>query len=244
MKTLRSAAAVYLLSAAFLSIHTSASAATAEIATDESNINSQAVFNGGIFRCGTNTIFGEIDPRMAAGDKRAFTEIFRFDHDKKTGGFSGYNENAGLSRDLITSRELEGVKYSEFLLNVNEQGKDTVATLETFQIYTSESADETGFDFSGMSLDYDMDDPENGIDNTINFSYEFAGGKGQSAIMDLIIYIPQSYLSNQYVYINIGLSGLTNGWDELLYFTEPVPEPATAFIMVLGGLMTLSRRKR
>ncbi|AQQ71947.1 hypothetical protein SMSP2_02326 [Limihaloglobus sulfuriphilus] len=236
-----------LTAAVYLSVVTAVFAAHVEIATNESNINNQEVFNGGIFRSGQNTIEGQLDPRIAAGDKKAFTEIFQWSHDKKTGSFLGYNENAGLSLDLITKRKIQGVEYYELLLNVNEQGNGTITTFETFQIYTSDSASETGLDFSNLELDYDMDDPENGIDNSIDFSYELAGGKGQSGVIDLIIYVPQTYLTKTYAYINIGMSGLTNGWDNMLYFNEPlsddvvIPEPATAVLMVLGGAIALRK---
>ena len=109
---------------------------------------------------------------------------------------------------------INGVKYREFLLDINEPaatgGAQNYLTLDSVEVYVSNTAslsDHTSTSpgygtITGATKVYDLDSmTSNSPDNWINLDYNLVGGG--SGYGDMVLFVPDSaaFANNQYVYL-------------------------------------------
>jgi hypothetical protein len=117
--------------------------------------------------------------------------------------------------------EVNGVKYVQFLLDINQTGSTPLLSLDQLRIYLGNAGNLTGYDpntkqLAGLNPIYDMDA---GTDNTVLLNYNL--NHGGSGIGDMYMLVPVSLFDgvsgNPYVYIysRIGDTAAANsGFEE------------------------------
>ncbi len=130
------------------------------------------------------------------------------------------NRTSLLKTEVVPVITVGGIEYYEFRLDVNESGgQESLLSLESFKIFGSNSATETG---DGLDPLYSID--ANGINTTINI-WDDNSGSGRS---DVVMLIPKSYFTSdpEYLYFEAKLSGTDAGFEEFsIYVLQQVPDP-------------------
>ena len=130
------------------------------------------------------------------------------------------NRTSLLKTEVVPVITVDGIEYYEFRLDVNETGgQKSLLSLESFKIFGSNSATETG---DGLDPLYSID--ANGINTTINI-WDDNSGSGRS---DVVMLIPKSYFTSdpEYLYFEAKLSGTDAGFEEFsVYVLQQVDTP-------------------
>jgi hypothetical protein len=122
-----------------------------------------------------------------------------------------------FTRNLLTSDvptvTMNGIKYREFFLDINEPagGTQNYLTLDQVEVYVSNTASLSthtsgppGYGaLTGATKVYDMENgaPNGSSDNWVNLDYLLIGGGSGSG--DMVLFVPDSvaFANNQYVYL-------------------------------------------
>ncbi len=152
--------------------------------------------------------------------------------------------NHSLLVSSVPTVNIEGIEYLEFLLDINQNGEN-ILSMDAFEIAVHNSGNLTGYSSLFSSAVYDLD---GGGENWILLDYSLSGGSGQG---DLLAYVPESLFDGLgdyiYLYSRFGEnSPADDGFEEWAHGVgEPiVPEPATIFLLGLGGLILGRKRRR
>jgi hypothetical protein len=156
----------------------------------------------------------------------------------------------GFTHDLLLSDvgvfTLDGVKYREFLLDINESsGHDRErVSLDRLLIFEAPDGGRTGFPGLGTLL-YDLD--AGGIDRWILLDYSLSTGSGSG---DMALYIPDSLFSGlDYVYLYSRFgdhytvdAGFEEWWTREGESTT-IPEPSLVLMLGAGFATVMARRR-
>ena len=227
-----------------------AAANAGALALDLTSPGSSGSINGTLFYTPSTALSGDID---------IFLEI-----QGNGASEAGYNTDGALEFDTKSAHSLQlndiqtnivnikGTNYYEFMLDVNEATRTSLITLLDLEFYISDSPNNSGYPGIG-TLVYDFD----------------LGPQGDSSVtvdepgdINLFALVPTSYFGADlakyvYLYSNLGQpdDSVSDGVEEWAHklegtFTpstppEPIPEPATAFLFIVGIMSFFGiKRKR
>ena len=224
---------------------------------------SRGTINGAIFEFGKQRGgTGILEPFVriqANGSEHGYnTSSASVPFDEKTGPWT-----RDLRLNEIPVITKAGVRYLEFLLDINENRGNghEFLSLDALRLYTSSAPgrNTTDFDLLG-TLRYDLDAGE---DNTILLNYANAPGSGWT---DMTAYVPVDNFAGVdpshylYVYSQFGLRpvegsgsnrkdwGTSDGFEEwaveLFPDTVYIPEPVTLGFLAAGAPAMLWRRRK
>jgi hypothetical protein len=175
---------------------------------------------------------------------------------KGAGTETGYN-TSGLLLSDVPVVTIGTVEYREFLLYIDEPGKDPMISLDQLQIFLSPSATSGTYNattgtLGGLTAIYDLD---SGGNDWIKLNYQLAKSSGPGA---MIVYIP-NYLFTQsggqyvYLYSQLGSNLASGGGMEEWWVRSTsasrtltrVPEPGLLLLFGTASLVAGRRlRKR
>ena len=167
------------------------------------------------------------------------------------------NNSPVFTRSLLLSDvpvvTVDGVNYREFLLDVNESASKSEVTLDQVRVFLGAAGDLIGYPNLG-TLVYDMDA---GSDSRVELDYlASSGGSGKG---DMLLLVPDANFqasTNPFVYLYSSFSSHDAGFEEWAVNSgaggdgggflpsPPIPEPACAGLVLVGGLTVLGRRNR
>lgn len=141
-----------------------------------------------------------------------------------------------------------GVGYREFVLDINETSPGKYLSLDTVQIFQSNTSTNTGYPNLGTKI-FDLD---LGTDNWVKLNYELNPGSGQG---DVAMYLPDSLFSQRYVYFYSKFGGQGGIWDSDDGFEEwgvidypdapvPVVPEWSSIFLALSGLASVAGLRR
>jgi hypothetical protein len=105
----------------------------------------------------------------------------------------------GLALADVPVVDIGGVKYREFLLDINQKASQPLLSLDELRLYTGNAPDLTGYNaathqLAGLNAVYDL-----GSDNWIKLDARLNQGSGKG---DMLAYIPDSaFTGGSYVYL-------------------------------------------
>ncbi|MBI3823796.1 MAG: carboxypeptidase regulatory-like domain-containing protein [Planctomycetes bacterium] len=135
-------------------------------------------------------------------NKSAVQQGYNSDHRKVE-----FDENTSpqftrsLTLDGVPVVDIGGVKYREFLLDINQKASQPLLSLDELRIYLGNAGNLTGYDatthqLAGLNAVYDLDA---GADNWILLDARLNQGSGKG---DMLAYIPDSaFTGGSYVYL-------------------------------------------
>ena len=223
-------------------------------------------YNGGIFEqieaFATSTGTGVIQPFLRVQSNDGIERGYN------TGGTLEYDATApwttALLLDDVPVVKLEGVKYRQFMLDINQNGNPNgrYLSLDEIAIYQAAAGNLTGWETAPQPLGgtttfvWELDDGlAPGDDAWILLDYKLNTGSGSG---DMFAYIPNSLFTDLdyvYMYTKLGVHRPNTAnfeeWAVLLPSDEPPPPPTVpvpgALLLVLGGsglVISQNRRKR
>lgn len=155
------------------------------------------------------------------------TDARKLDLDQKAGAHT-----RSLTLGEVPQVEINGVRYREFLLDINQTGTSPKLSLDELRLYVGAAADVQGYNAStrqlaGLDPIYDLDA---GGDHYILLDYRLASGSGSG---DMFFYVPESAFagvsSTSYVnlYCKFGVhAGANSGFEEWgVRELPPLPPP-------------------
>jgi hypothetical protein len=222
------------------------------LALDLTSPGSSGTINGTIFYTPLIDTSGPIDAFLQIQAGHAASE-------------AGYNTDGTLEFETKSAHSLQlsaiqtnivdiyGVNYYEFVLDVNESANNSLITLHDFEFYIDANSDNSGYPGIG-TLVYDLDAGPQG-DSSVTVDYNNFGAGN----IDLFALVPTSYFRTdltQYVYLYSSFGQpddiVDDGVEEWAHkiegtFTppEPIPEPATALLFLMGimGFLGIKRKR-
>lgn len=210
---------------------------------------------------------GVIDSFVRLNDNSGTVEGYNTTVNGVLNNLSDDTHNRALLLIDIPLVTLNGIVYREFLLDINENGKDPFVTLDEIQIFQSGTPNQDVTSFVPFLPDPDTDPPDVpgarlaladsdlvyrlDPDSVILLDYRLNHGSGSG---DMLAYIPEEffefdgdyvYLYSHFGYDFIGGNDYNEdaGFEEWAVRTIPIPEPSTLALLSLG-LGLLVRRKR
>jgi hypothetical protein len=187
---------------------------------------------------------------------------------QKTGTEQGYNTSAGTPWDVIappthdiqlkdlTSVDIGGTTYFEFLLNINEttKGTEELLSLNNIQIFTKATADTLGASsLAGLGTLRFNNDQVGGLGAANDVTVELSNDRNAvSGTGDMLMYVPTSLFASAtaddyvYFYSKFGTpNGANGGYEDWSVILPPVPVPeATSVVSGLFLLGILGWRER
>jgi hypothetical protein len=171
---------------------------------------------------------------------------------------AGHDNNGGpgFNRDLLLSEvpivQVAGIRYYEFLLDINQSTNDSLLTLDDVQIWTLMAAPAPNAPISAFGTPtYRLDTAA--TDYRVELDYALGAGSGQG---DMQLLVPESTLGidltkHIVLYSLFGSVNDTNdGFEEWAVGEQmvivPLPPAATAGLSSLGlvGGIAIARRRR
>lgn len=165
-----------------------------------------------------------------------------------------FNDIASGTRDLtfgeVPTRNINGVDYKEFVLNINQSSSNPLLSLDRVQIFTSGVGGQTTTNVPSLgAMVYDMD---LGGNNTVELDYSATSGSPDG---DMRMYVPLSYFGSissgtfLYLYSEWGDPNASNeGYEEWGVqgppSVVPLPTSAIAGLSGLAGLALLRVARR
>jgi hypothetical protein len=157
----------------------------------------------------------------------------------------------GFTHDLLLSDvgvfTIGGIRYREFLLDINEDKghADELQSLDKLMIFESATGGRTGFPSLG-TLIYDLD--AGGIDRWILLDYGLDHGSGSG---DMAVYIRDDLFSGlDYVYLYSRFgdhysvdAGFEEWWTRDGESTSSIPEPSLMLMVGAGFAAVMARRR-
>lgn len=222
---------------------------------DLRTVGSEGTINGAIFQqldtqpTGTGVIDSFVRLNGNSGAVAGYnTEVSNvFDN------MSDATHNHAIRLADIPLVEIEGVFYRQFLLDVNENGRDPDIALNEVQVFQSDTPNQSTTTLSGgivalsdSDLVYQMDA---GGDNQVLLDYSLNSGSGAG---DMFLYIADDAFSfdGEYVYLysEFGIDPPEEaGFEEWAIIVSPtqeaVPEPSTFLLLGIGLVGILSRKR-
>lgn len=203
-------------------------------------------------------IFYQIDPQpTGTGVVDPFLRL------QNKGSESGYNTDGRLEFDTkpsihthslqlgsIPVVEQNGVAYREFFLDINESKPRTLLSLDEMKIHVDDAGNLSGYPQNFSDPVFDLDTSG---DNWVSLNYELNHGSGSG---DMRVLVPSELFGtdpNKYVtlYSAFGQNqgsdaGFEEWWVRQTDQNEPVPEPASLALSLVGGgaLVSLLQRKK
>jgi len=141
-----------------------------------------------------------------------------------------------------------GITYREFLLDIDQSAR--YISLDELEIYLEATGNIGLYPDNFTTLIYDLDAGE---DSWIKLDYTINAGSGAG---DMLAYIPDSYFQDEfgaylndyvYLYSKFGVNfAADNGFEEWAHGVggPVIPEPASVFLLGLGGLLALRHRSK
>lgn len=115
------------------------------------------------------------------------------------------NKSPQFTRDLRTADvpvvTIDGVRYREFLLDINQKASQPLLSLDQLKVFVADSGGRTGYDAATGTLGrlapvYDLDATG---DNRVILDYRLNHGSGSG---DMLFYVPEAALAGgAYVYV-------------------------------------------
>jgi hypothetical protein len=130
-----------------------------------------------------------------------------------------------LSVDAVPTVDIGGVKYREFLLDINQKASQPLLSLDELRIYIGTTPDASGYNstthqLAGMDAVYDLDA---GGDNWIKLDARLNQGSGKG---DMLAYLPDSLFTGGsyiYLYSKFGVNDTPNaGFEEWAAGSAPL----------------------
>ena len=184
----------------------------------------------------------------------------------KTGGHQdGYNTDGALEFDTvggghthalllsdIPTVEFGGESYREFLLDINQDVKSHMLSLDELTLYRAVTGTLTGYspdittrNSTNPAFGAPIYDLDAGGDNYVKLCDLFGAGSGKG---DMLLFVPESAFigAGNYIYMYSMFGDTMDGSDGFEEWAVGlggpiIPEPATIALLLLGGL--LLRRK-
>ncbi len=246
---------------ALLSLTACATTASADVVdlvnTTSGTANGARFYRAGFQPAGT----GYIDPfvrvqhdngssnngHSPTGEEQGYNTSGRpVQYDENTDG--NYTRNLFFSE--IPTVNIGGIDYKEFNLDINEPngGGHNLLSLDLLNIYTSATGSQTGLESTLGTLRYSLGAFLD--DNVVTLDYNLSSGSGQG---DMWMYVPLSNFpgvtGSTYVYLYSYFGHYMptdyqtgDGFEEWSVRT-PMPEPGTALLFGLAGLVVARRRR-
>ena len=224
---------------------------------DLTTVGTSGTANGAIFVQwdGSPTGTGNIDPflRLQAHDiEEGFNTSVAGSKPYDDQDFGGGNWNHVLLLSTVPLVNIAGTDYRELSLDINQTGADPYLSLDKLQIFSS--ANGALDDKTGLVPIYDLGA------NMVAMNYSLNGGSGNG---DMLVYIPDSGFTQQYVYLycQFGAGDITTipgnpsgewssndgfeEWAVRIGGTPVVPAPSAILLAGIGtSLVGWMRRKR
>jgi hypothetical protein len=164
-----------------------------------------------------------------------------------------FNDIASGTRDLtfgeVPTRNINGVDYKEFVLNINQSSSNPLLSLDRVQIFKSGTGGQTTTNVPSLgAMVYDMDA---GANSTVELDYSVNSGDPNG---DMRFYVPVSYFGSinsgtyLYLYSEWGDPNASNEgyeqWGVQNPSVVPLPTSAIAGLSGLAGLALLRVARR
>jgi hypothetical protein len=229
----------------------------AAVEYDLTHVGDVQTVNGAIFQqwdeptpMGTGTIDGFLriqGPSGAGGPQQGYNTNGTLEFDTK----SSVNTHALLLSDIPVVT-FGGINYREFLLDINQQVKSHILSLDEVIFYqanadtlTNYSPDFTTRNSTNPAFGTPIYDLDAGGDNYVTLDDQWGAGSGKG---DMLLFVPDSAFigAGNYIYL-YSMCGYTldgsDGFEEWAVGSGGpiIPEPATMMLLALGTILLRKR---